>query len=178
MNKESDNVSGIGSIDTSSKGVYIWLDNDCMVDSNKVGSWRLRTIIPNQKSIPSGLDVDGYTTYETSEKLDYIEGYVKTNGSYSYVKSRSVDTDCSEESCVGSFRFCGQDLLESNGWKAVNSSNSDIINTIIGGMQTVATSWLKVGTFDTAIQNNIYTIDNANYEILLQTNDRSKVRTH
>jgi hypothetical protein len=167
LNKVDENVSGIGTINTSNKSVYIWLDNDCMVDGNMVGSWRVRTIIPNQKSIPDGVDGYGNTTYSTSEKLDYIEGSITTDGVYSYAKSKSPDIECSYEGCSGSYRFCGQDLLEENGWKLITESGSDLINVTIGGMQTNSTSWRKVGDFSSSIQNNIYVVNNiSSYDYL------------
>jgi len=164
LNKDNSDVYGRPDIDVNNKSIYIWFDENCKVDENKVGSWKVKSIIPNQSIISVGLDgysVDGYnTTYESIELKDYIEGKITTDGGFSYAKSMLDDSECPMDSCDARYRFCGQSLLENGGWKSIYNFGSDLINTIIGGTEHNISNWKKFGTFNTSLVSNIYRINN------------------
>jgi hypothetical protein len=166
INRFEDYIDGAPDIDAAEKSIYIWFDNDCRVDGNKVGSWKMKTVIPNQSIIATGVDgytIDGYDiSYKSVELQDYIEGSISTDGGFSYARSLIDEASCPTDPCLGSFRFCGQSLLETNGWKSIGNFGSDLINTIIGGTEYNINNWKKVGNFDSQIISNIYKIDNIN----------------
>lgn len=164
LNKDNNNVYGLPDINTSNKSIYIWFDENCKVDSNNVGSWKVKSVIPNQSIIsigPDGYSLDGYNIeYESIELKDYIEGKITTDGGFSYAKSMLDESECPMDSCDAKYRFCGQSLLENGGWKSIYNFGSDLINTIIGGTEHNINNWKKVGTFDTSLISNIYRINN------------------
>jgi len=164
LNKDLNYVYGTPDFNSEEKSLYVWLDENCKVDGNSVGSWKLKTIIPNQSIISIGPDgyseLDGYSTdYLAIELDDYIEGSIRTNGGFSYTKS-TIDESCPLVPCDGSFRFCGQSTLEDSGWKSISNFGSDLINTIIGGSEHNVNKWRKNGIFDTSIISNFYRIEN------------------
>jgi hypothetical protein len=165
INKDLNYVYGRPDIDTASKSVYIWFDENCIVDGNSVGSWKFKSVIPNQSIISIGPEgytaIDGYNIdYESVELQDYIEGRITTDGGFSYAKSTLDDSECPVDSCDARYRFCGQSLLEGGGWKSLYNLGSDLINTIIGGTEHNIYDWKKSGEFSTSLVNNIYRINN------------------
>jgi len=164
LNKDSKNVYGIPDINTDNKSIYIWFDENCKVDENNVGSWKIKSVIPNQSIVsigPDGYALDGYNIeYESIELKDYIEGKITTDGGFSYAKSMLDDSECPIDSCDAKYRFCGQSLLENGGWKSIYNFGSDLINTIIGGTEHNINNWKKVGNFNTSLISNVYRINN------------------
>lgn len=166
LNKFDNYAYGLPEFKTDVKSVYIWFDESCKVDGNNVGSWKLKTIIPNQSFLSVGLD--GYTTdgyvidYSSIELKDYIEGKITTDGGFSYAKSILDEQNCNDNSCSAKYRFCGQNTLETTGWKSIYNFGSDLINTIIGGTEHNVNNWKKNGDFNTYIESNIYSINNIN----------------
>lgn len=165
LNKDLNYVYGEPDISSDEKSLYIWFDESCMVDDNKVGSWKVKSVIPNQSIISIGNDgysvIDGYSIdYDLVELEDYIEGKITTDGGFSYVKSELDSSSCGFEACEGKYRFCGQSLLEDGGWKSLSNLGTDLINTIIGGTESGVYNWIKSGDFNTSIYNNVYHIDN------------------
>lgn len=165
LNKNDNYVYGLPDFNTDKKSVYIWLDENCKVDDNNVGSWKLKSVIPNQSIISNGPDgysiLDGYNIdYKSIELQDYIEGKITTDGGFSYAKSMLDESECPSNGCDSKNRFCGQSLLENGGWKTIYNFGSDLINTIIGGTEHNVNNWKKVGNFDTSLVSNIYKINN------------------
>jgi hypothetical protein len=155
LNRKKDNLVGSPEIFDDKKSLYIWIDDSHRIDDNMVGSWKLKSVIPNQSAIP--LDVDGYTTiYNFFEFNDYIEGRIKTDCGFSYANTANTDDYLSPKN----YRFCGQSKLESGGWKYIGDYGSDLINTIIGGTEHNTNSWIKYGDFNSNIISNIYRVSN------------------
>ena len=164
VNRFDSKISPIGIHHSSvdGEGVYIGFDEFCTSPvSNEIGQWRFVTRAARAISIPESvlIEDDNYTTNFILHNIDHLfSGNIITSGEFSSVVRASKNSDglCSDNSCSSSFRFTGTELLEASGWRSIQDSNSDLINTNIGGMDGDYGKWLKIGEFDTLSSLGIY----------------------
>tara|TARA_B100001094_G_scaffold91497_2_gene87487 strand:- start:12662 stop:22402 length:9741 start_codon:yes stop_codon:yes gene_type:complete len=149
----------------NSEGIFIWYDELCPSElSDNAGQWIFRTRIAESASVPIGVVASGssYSFIYDLIGLSYdLTGRLITDGEFSSVNRshRKENLDCGDGIiCSSLYRYCGDGLLEDRGWLKINETNSDIINTIIGGSQNDRANWAKTLEFDTSISSGIYTI--------------------
>ena len=97
-----------------------------------------------------------------------VSGKIETDGELSSVVRAYRQEDGSGCSpgvmCSDTYRYCGSGLLEDSGWKKIDESDSDLINTIIGGRETSRASWIKYGDFETSVSGGVYRIGKSTSE--------------
>lgn len=153
------------------EGLFIWYDELCRSPLlNDAGQWVFRTRVNKSVRRPISVDISGEEPNTTFEEFDYdfkITGNISTDGEFSsVVRSRKDEVgDCVPETgCSATYRYCGNELLE-DGWFKIDDSNSDLINTLIGGTQTSSFGWVKNGDFDTSYSAGIYRLGPALTEV-------------
>jgi len=149
---------------SSGDGIFIWFDELCKSPvSSDIGQWIFRARSSRSLACPTDVILSGndYTNvFSTFFPTHKFSGVITTDGEFS-----SVSRAFREESqggcdlgviCNNSFRYCGNELLENFGWSKLEDSESDFINTIVGGRETQRGNWRKHGTFDTGTSTGIY----------------------
>lgn len=147
------------------EGIFIGFDDTCTSPlSEDTGQWVFRTRAGRVKTLPVDVIVNGLNNYENineSVSIDHVfSGFILTDGEFSSVVRSTrdeLDGGCTDGIiCDKSFRYCGNELLEDYGWSKIEETDSDVINTIVGGRETLHGLWRKEGTFDTLSSSGIY----------------------
>ena len=167
VNKEDSPDSPLGipkNIETD-EGIFIWFDELCTNPfSDEAGQWVMRVRADRSVLCPDDVIVNGYQDYQNvfiSETVTKkVEGDIYTSGDFgSVVRSHRDETlgGCDVgEVCSATFRYCGNELLESNGWYKLEETSSDLINVVLSGTPTDRVEWVKHGDFDTSESKGIY----------------------
>lgn len=160
-----DSPLGIPKNIETSEGIFIWFDELCTNPfSDEAGQWIMRVRADRSVLCPSDVVVSGFNDYEnifsTETVTKKVEGDIYTDGDFgSVIRSHrdELSDGCEAgEVCSASFRYCGNELLESNGWYKLEETTSDLINVILSGTQTDRVSWVKHGDFTTSESKGIY----------------------
>ena len=147
------------------EGIFIWFDELCVNPfSDDAGQWIVRVRANRSVLIPTDVIVMGLNDYEnvlTNKAIvKKISGNIYTDGEFgSVIRSHRDESSggCSRgDICNATFRYCGNDLLESNGWYRIEETSSDLINVITSGSQTEKVKWSKNGLFSTSESKGIY----------------------
>ena len=147
----------------TSEGVFIGFDDLCLSDlSADSGQWIFRTRSREQISLPTSVNVIGseYSLEFSDIYVNHIfSGRILTDGEFSSVlrSYRKADDSCASGIiCSANYRYCGDGLIESSGWRRINETDSGIINPLLGGSENDIGFWDKSGNFNTAIPGGIY----------------------
>lgn len=147
------------------EGIFIGFDELCVSPLSKdSGQWVFRTRAKRNIVVPTSVLVSGLGIYQNildSVGIDHnFSGTIKTEGEFSSVvrARRSEDgTGCPDSTvCEADYRFCGEGLLEEVGWTKLNYSDSQLINTILGGFSGERSAWMKYGNHSSQTDTGIY----------------------
>lgn len=150
---------------TTDEGIFIGFDEMCTSPlSDDIGQWVMRTRAARVYLLPVDVTVhglDNYTNLTERVSVDHcFSGYVLTDGEFSSVVRSTrdeVNGQCTDGVvCDATFRYCGNELLEEYGWRKIEESDSGVVNTIIGGRETLYGDWRKEGSFTTISSEGIY----------------------
>lgn len=167
VNKKDSPDSPLGipkNIETQ-EGIFIWFDELCTNPfSDESGQWVMRVRANRLALCPDDVIVNGYEDYQnlfaSETVVKKFEGNVYTSGDFgSVVRSHRDEAagGCDVgEVCSATFRYCGNQLLESNGWYKLEDTSSDLINVVLSGTQTEKVGWVRHGEFDTSESKGIY----------------------
>ena len=149
-------------------GIFIWFDELCRSPlSEDIGQWILQARSKRGNFYPIGVSINGseYTNIlEQYSQTHQFKGYIDTDGEFSsVVRSHREEFSNGCENgiiCQSNYRFCGNELLEETGWVKIEESDSDLVNSIVSGMETQHVKWKKYGEFTTSNSYGIYRINN------------------
>ena len=115
-------------------------------------------VSPGSPGIPGSQTVELGTV--TLFPTHNFSGVITTDGEFSSVSRAHREENLGGCDlgviCDSTFRYCGNELLENFGWSKIEDSDSDFINTIVGGRETQRGSWRKHGDFITNTSTGIY----------------------
>lgn len=150
------------------EGIFIGYDEVCTSPlSPNTGQWVVRTRAARYLDVPSSItpveSEDGTIFRINTERVSIehcFSGYVLTDGEFSSVERSTrdeIDGLCTTGIvCDQTFRYCANELLEDYGWIKIEESESDLINTIVGGRETISGLWRKEGSFTSSSSSGIY----------------------
>ncbi len=147
------------------EGIFIGFDDLCTSPlSRDSGQWVFRTRAKRNVVVPVSVSVSGIGVYQNVLDSVGIEhsfsGTIKSEGEFSsVVRARRAEdgTGCPDSTvCEADYRFCGEGLLEDVGWAKLNHSDSQLINTILGGFSGERSAWMKFGSFPSQTDLGIY----------------------
>jgi len=147
------------------EGIFIWYDEQCENPlSGEIGQWILRTRGNRREENPVGVIVNGFEDYiniydDLIINKSFI-GNIITDGEFASVmrshRDETLGGCTSGEICSSVFRYCGNGLLETEGWHRMSETNSDLINAIVSGGPTDLVPWVKYGNFNTSSSKGIF----------------------
>lgn len=148
----------------SSEGVFIGFDDLCQSTvADDSGQWIFRTRSSETVNLPTSVIVNGSNySFGTSEILlgHTFTGRILTDGEFSSVmrayRQEDDDSCSSGVVCSANYRYCGDGLLEDDGWRKINETSSDAINLLLGGSENDVGFWSKSGVFNTSAEGGVY----------------------
>ena len=158
------------------EGIFIGYDDTCKsMLSEEAGQWIFRTRSPDSIYVPvgvSGEDSAGFIfEYERVPYKNTFSGRILTDGEFSSVvrsNVRETELGCpTNVLCSASYRYCGEDLLESegSGWVKLEETDSTLINTLLGGYEGQRSDWMRHGAFSTAASDGVYRMGSSVAEV-------------
>jgi len=155
-------ANGLHEKSVTDEGIFIGFDEFCTSPhSDQVGQWVVKARARRGVEVPDSVTILG-DEYETNFIIKNInhsfEGTILTSGEFSSVTRgrKNSDQQCSDNTCSSFFRYTGNEKLEVIGWSSIEESDSDLINTSIGGRIGANGKWSKTGEFTTTSSSGIY----------------------
>lgn len=159
------NLNGISTNFETKEGIYIGYVSDCLSPVNEnIGQWIFRVRTAKYSSLPYDVELldDSYKNLNEEVVIDNkVTGEITSSGTFGSITKgrRTISGGCEDtKTCSKHFRFLGNKLLDSDGWSAIEGSDSLVIDSLNEGRETTSFSWRRVGTFSSQNSSGIYRI--------------------